>query len=167
QHRAPVGDQQDHDDDQQRRVQERAVNALEYLAVVGRVPERAGDVRGEAVSVRICDRANGVGGLRGAVPAFVAQVDLNNGLDALAVGRWYRALHRAGADPLEAGERSCVGGRLGPVRGGQAGGALVDNNRGEDVGRLEALLHVEDLGRLRVRRQPGTRVVLLGAGELR
>ena len=59
QHRAPVGDQQDHDDDRQRRVQQRAVDALEHLVAVGRVPERAGDVRGQAVRVRAGDRADG------------------------------------------------------------------------------------------------------------
>ena len=45
-------------------------------------------------------------------------------------------------------------------------GALVDDDGGEDVGRLELRLHVEDLGRLRVRGQPGARVVLLRTHEL-
>ena len=72
----------------------------------------------------------------------------------------------AGADPAEAGERSRVGGRLGPVRRGQARSAVIDNDRGEDVGRLAVSLHVEDLGRLGAGRQPGTRVVLLRPHEL-
>ena len=166
QHRAPVGDQQDHDDDRQGRVQQRAVDALEHLAVVGRVPERAGDVGGQAVRVRCGDRADGVGGLRRVVPAFLAQIDLKDGLDGLAVGRRDRAYDLAGHDAVNSGEAPGVRGCLGPVRGGQTRGPLIDDDPGEDVRRLETRLHLKDLGRLRVRGQPGLRVVLLRTGEL-
>ncbi len=138
QHRASVGDQQDHDDDRQGRVQKRAVDALEYLAVVGRVPQRAGDVGGQAVRVRRGDRPDGAGGLGRAVPALLAQVDGKDGLDGLAVGCLDRARDLAAADSVDGREAPGVGGCLGPVRGSEPRGALVDDDRGEDVGRLEA-----------------------------
>ena len=139
---------------------------LNDLAAVGRVPERAGDVRAQAVRVRCGDRADRVGGLRRVVPAFLAQIDRKDALGGSAISGDDRAHDRAGHDTMHPGERPGVRGCLGPVRGGQTRGTLINDDPREDVRRLETRLHLKNLGRLRLRGQPSLRVILLRTGEL-
>src|SRR5271165_6438595 len=91
---------------------------LNPLLPSGAPPQRAGDVRDQAVRVRGGDRADGIDGLVRVGIALRAQVDLEDGLDGLAVRRRNRAHDLAGHDAGNPGEPVSVRGRLGPVRGG-------------------------------------------------
>ena len=139
QHRAPVGDQQDHDDDGHGRVQQRSGDALEHVVAVGRVPERAGDVRDQAVRVRAGDRVDGIDGLVRVGKALRAQVDLEDGLQGPG-----RRPTGSGPPPGRARRREPrrTSGRPrppwpGPRRSGPRR-AGTSHHPGVDVGRLEA-----------------------------
>jgi hypothetical protein len=118
------------------------------------------------VRTRSGDRPHGVDRRDRAVPPLRAHIDDHDGLHGLAVRRRDRACHLAANHPMQPGKPAGVGGRLGPVRGGHPRGTVIDHYPGEGVRRLEPLLHVQHLDRLRAGRQPGTRVVLLRTGEL-
>jgi hypothetical protein len=119
-HRAPVGDQQQDDHNRKRGVEQGAVDALERLARVGRCAQRAGQVGGHPIAVRHGDGADLAGGGGGRVPAVLAEVDGDGGLDRPPVARDHGPGDLPAHHALDIGETRRVRGRLRLVRRGDA-----------------------------------------------
>ena len=161
--RAAVGDQQEHDHREQRPEQELAVEALERLGRVDRLPTGAGNV--DVGAVQLGDVLDLVGDAGHQVPALGAQVERHRGLDGLAVLRGDRADHLA----LDVVHRLQVGGLLlhrGEVGRGEPVLVLVDHGGGDRVGVLERLHLLQGLGGLCVAGQPRGGLVVLHLGQL-
>jgi len=121
-------------------------------------------VHGEA-RVAGRDRPDPVDEVGRLLPAVVPEVERDDRLRGLAVGRD----ERTGDDPVDgadAAELRRVRGDLPEVGLREAAGPAVDDDRLVGVGRLERRLEVECLRRLGAAREPRLRVVLLGAGQL-
>ena len=148
QQRAPVRDQQDHDDDAERCRTAGCcrcprTRALESAARAG----RAGDVHGEPVGALVAVSRSWSADVAGLGPAVVAEVERHDDLGGLAVlGR-----DRAGDLAVELGERGRTRRRrrcsLVWSSRGEAGGPLVDDDGRDRVGRRE---------RSSARRAPGS-----------
>jgi hypothetical protein len=119
-----------------------------------------------AARVRLRDAADGVGGRASSVPAGLAEVNRNHRLNRLPVPGYERAqdlvTHHAG----HGAELRRVRRGLRPVVGRQPRRPVVHHHGGEDIGRLEPRLQGQDFRGLRLRREPGLGVVLLGARQL-
>jgi hypothetical protein len=168
QHRAAIGDQQDHDHDQGRDVQQGGVEAGEHVGEVGEVAGRPGHVDGEPAGVGLRDGPQLLdpGGELLPAVALRRDPDRHHHLQGPAVGGRDRPEDAAG-DVGNAGEAAHIGGHLGLVGSGDgAVGPLVDDQGGEHVAGGEPLGQLDDLGRLGILGQPFGRVVLLGAVEL-
>ena len=166
QHRAAVGDEQQHDHHRQGGDEQDAVDALERVGRVSGAAQRAGDVDRQPGRPGPGDVPQAGRGGRRLVPARRAEVDRDQGLDGFPVLGHDRPRHLRGDHPGHLGEPRAVGGHLGPVGAGQAGRPVVDHDGGEHVGGLDLRLEVHHLGGLGLGRQPGRRVVLLGARQL-
>jgi len=133
QHRAPVGQQQQHDHHGQRRIQQRAVDPRERIAGIGSVAQWARDVYGEPVTIPVRDRAQLIRRGGRPIPAVLARIDRNDGLDRLPVPGDLRPGDLRVDHAGYLGEGLCVRRRLGLVRGGDPRRPVVDDHRRDDV----------------------------------
>ena len=111
---------------------------------------------------------------RGGRPAVLAQVERHVNLSGLAIGRGNRPTNftvDCHLDALNSGARQCL--EVGNVRSNlclvgrsEPAIALIDHDGRQRVGRLEAHLGVERLGRLGVAGQPAGRLIVLDVGDL-
>ncbi|CAG6394505.1 hypothetical protein SCOCK_270086 [Actinacidiphila cocklensis] len=166
---AAVGDQQDHDDDGECRVEEGAVDAGEGLAGVGRVAAGSRDVDLEPVAALFRGGPQVVDRVLDRGPAALLDRDRH---DHLGGPRRLLAVQPgaggAGADDAVGGHRAHgrgVAADRGDVGRGEPAGPGVDDHRGCGLGD-ELLLDLQDFRRLRLSGQPARRVVLLRVHQL-
>ncbi len=174
-HRAAVGEEQDEDHDQERRAEQRSVDALERLGGVRSLTSETGQVDGDPVGLG--DVADRVGGVGDVVPPVLAEVEREVGVgDGAVVGgeldRETGLSRSVGSEDAISGhalDRRHLGGLLvhrGEVGVGQAAAPVVDDQGGDVVGVDGRGQLVGDLGGLGRRRQPGRGLVVLDVGEL-
>ena len=163
--RAPICEQQNDDDDRERGVQQRAVDALERLGEVRADADRTRDIHRQAGIPRRRLAVHALHEGRQLVPPVLSEIDRDDHLQRLSVIGGDRPDHIT-LDEVEAGERLRVLGSDGLVGLGDAAGALVDDDRRRLVRVTEGRRTVVDLRRLGTARKPVDGVVVLNAGEL-